>query len=80
MRMSDIPFGTTDWSQVAPTERKGGSGYAYRRTQYFGAIRVRMIQYSPGYFADHWCVKGHILLCISKASFTPNLKTGESSP
>lgn len=64
MRMSDIPFGTTDWSQVAPTEHKGERGYAYRRTQHFGDIRVRMVEYSPGYFADHWCVKGHILLCI----------------
>jgi hypothetical protein len=64
MRMSDIAFGTTDWSQVAPTEHKGERGYASQRTQHFGAIRVRMVEYSPGYVADHWCVKGHILLCI----------------
>jgi hypothetical protein len=64
MRMSGIPFGTTDWSQVAPTEHKGERGYACWRTQRFGAVRVRMVEYSPGYFADHWCVKGHILLCI----------------
>ena len=64
MRMSGIPFGTTDWTQVAPTEHKGERGYAYWRTQRFGAVRVRMVEYSPGYFADHWCVKGHILLCI----------------
>ena len=42
----------------------GERGYAYSRAQHFDAVRVRMIEYSPGYFADHWCVKGHILLCI----------------
>ena len=61
--MSDIPFGTTDWTQLPKSEHKGERGCAYWRTQQFGKIRVRMVEYSPGYFADHWCVKGHILLC-----------------
>jgi hypothetical protein len=64
MQMSDIPFSTTDWSQVEQTEHKGESGRAYWRTQQFGSIRVRMVEYSPGYFANHWCKKGHILLCM----------------
>lgn len=64
MQMSGIPFGTTDWSQIERTEHKGESGMAYWRTQHFGSIRVRMVEYTPGYFADHWCVKGHVLLCI----------------
>ena len=63
MQMSGIPFGTTDWSQVTATEHAGTTGVAWWRTQQFGAIRVRMVEYSPGYAADHWCVKGHILLC-----------------
>jgi hypothetical protein len=63
MKMSDIPFGTTDWSSIAPTEHKGVTGMAYWRTCHFGAIRVRMVEYTAGYLADHWCVKGHILLC-----------------
>jgi hypothetical protein len=62
--MSDIPFGTTDWASVEPTEHKGVSGMAYWRTQHFGSIRVRTVEYTAGYFADHWCVKGHILLCM----------------
>ena len=62
--MSDIPFGTTDWTQLPTSEHKGERGCAYWRTQQFGKIRVRMVEYSPGYFADHWCVKGHILLCV----------------
>jgi hypothetical protein len=64
MRISDIPFGTTDWSTVEPTEHQGESGSARWRTRQFGDIRVRMVEYTPGYRADHWCVKGHILLCI----------------
>lgn len=64
MRMSDIPFGITDWSAVEPTEHAGERGVALWRTQEFGGIRVRRVDYSPGYRADHWCEKGHILLCL----------------
>ncbi len=64
MKMTDIPFGTTDWSTVEQTEHKGETGTAYWRTRKFGDIRVRMVEYTPGYLADHWCVKGHILLCL----------------
>lgn len=64
MQMSDIPFGTTDWSTIAPTHHKGETGAATWRTQTFGGIRVRMVEYTPGYLADHWCVKGHILFVL----------------
>jgi quercetin dioxygenase-like cupin family protein len=64
MNMNDIPFGTTDWSQIPTTEHTGIEGKALWRTQHFGGIRVRMVEYTPGYIADHWCVKGHILLCL----------------
>jgi hypothetical protein len=64
VHMADIPFGTTDWSSVTPTERKGTAGLAYWRTAQCGGIRVRMVEYTPGYVADHWCTKGHILLCL----------------
>jgi hypothetical protein len=64
MQMTDIPFGTTDWAAIAPTEHPGERGRALWRTCQFGAIRVRMVEYSPGYLADHWCSKGHILLCL----------------
>ena len=65
MHLDDIPFGTTDWSTVEPTQHAGESGTAQWRTRQFGAIRVRMVEYSAGYRADHWCEKGHILLCLS---------------
>jgi hypothetical protein len=64
MQLNGIPFGTTDWSKIAPTEHKGETGMAVWRTCQFGSIRVRMVDYSPGYRADHWCPKGHILLCL----------------
>ena len=64
MNMQDIPFGTTNWAEIVPTEHKGETGMALWRTRQFGSIRVRMVEYSAGYHADHWCEKGHILLCL----------------
>lgn len=64
MEMKNIPFGTTNWTSIHLTEHKGETGMATWHTQQFDDIRVRMVEYSPGYKADHWCVKGHILLCL----------------
>ncbi|MFZ6743560.1 DHCW motif cupin fold protein [Undibacterium sp. JH2W] len=64
MKITDIPFGTTDWSTLEKTEHPGITGKAFWRTCKFGDIRVRMVEYTPGYLADHWCSKGHILLCL----------------
>jgi hypothetical protein len=65
MVLTDIPFGTTDWSTVEATEHRGESGAARWRTRHFGSVRVRVVEYSAGYRADHWCEKGHILLCLT---------------
>ncbi len=64
MEMKDIPFGLTDWSAIVPVEHPGDTGVVRSRTRVFGGIRVRLVEYSPGYRADHWCEKGHILLCL----------------
>lgn len=64
MKISDLPFCTVDWSSVQPTEHAGEQGMAWWRTRQFGPIRVRVVEYSPGYLADHWCSKGHILFCL----------------
>jgi len=64
MNISDIPFGVTDWNKLEATEHAGETGMAYWRTCQFGALRVRMVEYTAGYLADHWCNKGHILLCL----------------
>jgi len=64
MQMSDIPFGTTEWDMVDETIHPGETGEARWRTREFGGIRVRVVEYSPGYRADHWCEKGHILYVL----------------
>ncbi len=83
MKISEIPFVTTDWSSV-PAERYAGDvGEAIWRTQYFGPeetrIRVRMVEYSPGYVADHWCSKGHIILCL-EGEMETTLEDGRVMP
>jgi quercetin dioxygenase-like cupin family protein len=65
MKMSEIPFATVDWATVERTHHAGETGHATWRTRQFADIRVRMVEYSPGYLADHWCQKGHVLLVLS---------------
>ncbi|MFO7624050.1 MAG: DHCW motif cupin fold protein [Anaerolineales bacterium] len=64
MKIEDVLFNTIDWSQVEPSQHKGETGMATWRTFEAGNIRVRMVEYSPGYFADHWCSRGHVLLVL----------------
>jgi hypothetical protein len=65
MNMNPFPFQTLDWKSISPEEHKGETGIAYWRTQMVNDIRVRMVEYSPDYKADHWCTKGHILFCLA---------------
>lgn len=64
MELENIPFGTTDWSKITATKHKGETGVALWKTLDLGCVRVRMVEYSPGYKADHWCSRGHILLVL----------------
>ena len=64
MDIKNIPFGITNWAEIPTTRHTGDQGYALWHTQQFDAIRVRMVEYSENYLADHWCSKGHILLCL----------------
>lgn len=64
MHINNLPFGITHWDEVEITTHAGEQGSATWQTQYFGDIRVRIVNYSPGYLADHWCRKGHILFCL----------------
>ena len=77
MQLSGFPFATTDWSAVERTEHRGETGTATWRTREFGGVRVRMVEYTPGYLADHWCEKGHILLCLH-GELTTELKDGRT--
>ena len=64
MKIKDVPSCVVDWSTVGSTEHKGEKGAAYWRTFEKGNIRVRMVEYSPGYLADHWCSRGHVILVL----------------
>src|SRR5262245_45957567 len=64
MQIADVPFTTIDWGQVLPTEHAGTSGTARWRTFEQGNLRVRLVEYSAGYQADHWCRRGHVLLVL----------------
>src|SRR5512139_4339650 len=77
MRIEDVPFEVTDWSSVPRTEHPGETGTAWWRTKEIGNIRVRMVEYSPGYLADHWCSRGHVLLVLDGELFT-ELQDGRS--
>ena len=64
MKIEDVPFAAIDWSQVATTEHAGSRGKAIWRTIEVGNVRVRKVEYSAGYIADHWCSRGHVLLVL----------------
>jgi quercetin dioxygenase-like cupin family protein len=59
-----MPFTITDWSQLPATEDAGESGTATSRTFSVDGLRVRLIRFSPGYIADHWCDRGHIVYVV----------------
>lgn len=64
MNIASFPFETSDWLAIPGEERKGETGTAWWRIKMMHNIRVRMVEYSPGYKADHWCKKGHVLHCL----------------
>ena len=64
MDINNLPFCTTTWADIQPTKHTGETGFALWYTQNFGNIRVRLVEYSAGYLADHWCSKGHVLFCL----------------
>jgi quercetin dioxygenase-like cupin family protein len=64
MKIPSLPFTVTDWGGMPATEHPGEQGRAFWRTLTIGDLRVRMVEYSPGYVADHWCDRGHVLYVI----------------
>ena len=71
----NIPFKMIDWQSIPKTEHKGESGTAYWQTIQFQGLRIRIVEYSQGYVADHWCQKGHIVHCL-EGSFVSELQDG----
>ena len=64
MEIREVPVCTVAWDTIKPTRHAGITGEAYWRTFEMGNIRVRMVEYTPGYLADHWCKRGHVLLVL----------------
>lgn len=78
MKIPTLPFTVTDWSRIEPTRHPGERGHALWRTLEIGDIRVRLVEYSPGYLADHWCDRGHILFVV-EGELVSELKDGRRS-
>jgi len=75
MRIEKVPFATTDWALLPASEIKGASGVARQRMIEAGNLRLRLVEYSTGYRADHWCEHGHVVLVLEGA-LTTELKDG----
>jgi hypothetical protein len=73
-----IPFHVIDWNSIPVVEYPGEEGRAYWQTIQFPDLRIRIVRYSPGYLADHWCRKGHIVHCL-EGDFISEMKSGEKS-
>ena len=78
MNDKSIPYQTIDWSLVPRTEHKGETGTSFWQTMQLPGLRIRIVDYSPGYLADHWCRKGHIVHCL-QGEFVNELENGEQN-
>jgi hypothetical protein len=79
MELTSIPFQLCDWESIQATEHPGETGKAYWKTREFGSLRIRLVRYSAGYKADHWCEKGHIVFCL-EGELGTELKDGSMVP
>ena len=75
--MNKISFQTIDWDKISKTEHKGETGTSFWQTLQFDGLRIRIVEYSPDYLADHWCQKGHIVHCL-EGEFVSELQNGET--
>ncbi len=76
MRMAQIPFQSINWSSLPAEEQSGETGTSLSRVFDLPGLRIREVEYSAGYLADHWCEKGHIVHCL-EGGFISELKGGE---
>ena len=74
--MNNIPFQIINWDSIEKVEYKGDTGTAFWQTIQFAGLRIRLVEYSSDYLADHWCQKGHIVHCLD-GEFVSELSTGE---
>ena len=79
MKIRNVPFTAIDWDKVSPEEHKGETGTSFWRICESGNSRVRMVDFSAGYKADHWCGRGHVLLVL-EGEIVVELKDGRTFP
>ncbi len=77
MQFSAFPFSITDFDKIVPEIHKGVTGSAEWRVLQRDDVRIRLVRYSPGYMADHWCSKGHIIFCV-EGSMVTELENGSN--
>lgn len=77
MKIENILFTNIDWTDILATETKGDTGTATSQEIILGNIRLRRIEFSPNYTADHWCSKGHIVTVLEGA-LTTMLQNGQT--
>jgi len=72
---SNYPFQTIDWAIIPKSEHQGETGVAFWQTVQLEGLRIRIVEYSSGYLADHWCRKGHIVHCL-EGEFDSEMEDG----
>jgi quercetin dioxygenase-like cupin family protein len=77
MQIPPFPFQLTNWNDMPAEKHNGETGTAYWKVLNFGTVRVRMVEYSANYLADHWCNKGHFICCL-EGEMTTELKDGRT--
>ncbi len=78
MKDKGIPFQVIDWSKIANIEYKGEIGSAFWKTLQLDELRIRVVEYTQGYLADHWCKKGHIVHCL-EGEVISEMESGETT-
>ena len=72
-----IDFNAINWSTVEAIEYPGDTGKALWKTIELDGLRIRIVEYSENYLADHWCQKGHIVHCLD-GEFISEFEDGKS--
>ena len=78
-KITDIPFQVHNIETLVPEEHSGLTGKAYWKTVKQGNVRMRIVEYTPGYLADHWCDKGHAVFVLD-GELESELKDGYFLP
>jgi quercetin dioxygenase-like cupin family protein len=77
MKMGAIPFTLINWEQKPVDECPGDTGRASIRMVEANDVRIRTVEYTPGYSANHWCDRGHVVFVI-EGNCTVELQNGRS--